>query len=386
MSRILVFVLLLGVAAPVLAADEVKDLAKDAVDPYNPGGERARFLAAAGIDSELSEDEFKANAEASDPFVRPFDKWSTLKAFDKNANGKVDWFEADGYRRAVRKAVLGTFDKNDNTRLQGEERTSANEALASGKLPRVALPSREAPRPSTRPDNNNPRPDNNSPNRPSNDDRRQRYEQMRAEFLKKYDEDGNGELSREEREKGFRAERERRLAEWKERDPEGYANYMKRREEEAARRKELIEKYDKDGDGDLNRDERMAAWKDRDPEGYERYQKRREEMLKKHDKDGDGEFNDEERRAAYEDMRNQFRQQYEALVKEHDSDNDGRLSREEREAAIKKYEDAGEDVPRALRWDPRRRGRGGPSDRGRGGPDRGRGGPDRGDRNRDNDA
>jgi len=113
----------------------------------------AELFAAAGVDSEMSEAEFKANGEASDPFVRKFDKWSSLKAFDKNTNGKIDWFEADGYRRGLRKSVLGAYDKNKNTRLQGEERDAANKALASGKVPKILLPSRSSnntPRPSTR--------------------------------------------------------------------------------------------------------------------------------------------------------------------------------------------------------------------------------------------
>ena len=67
-------VLAMGPASYAQPAD-LEDLAKGPVDPYNAGSERSRFLAAAGVDSEIDEAEYKANGEASDPFVRKFDSW-----------------------------------------------------------------------------------------------------------------------------------------------------------------------------------------------------------------------------------------------------------------------------------------------------------------------
>ena len=56
--------------------------------------------------------------------------------------------------------------------------------------------------------------------------------------------------------------------------------------------KEILEKFDKNGDGKLDEDERKAAQR-----------ARRAEFIKKYDKDGDGELNEEERKAAMKDRR-----------------------------------------------------------------------------------
>ena len=63
----------------------------------------------------------------------------------------------------------------------------------------------------------------------------------------------------------------------------------------AARRAEMMKKFDKDGDGKLNEEERAAL--------REEGQKRRKEIIVKFDKDGDGKLNEEERKAAGAEMR-----------------------------------------------------------------------------------
>jgi Ca2+-binding EF-hand superfamily protein len=55
--------------------------------------------------------------------------------------------------------------------------------------------------------------------------------------------------------------------------------------------KEMIAKFDKDGDGKLNEEERKAA-----------HAAMEKEMLAKFDKDGDGKLSDEEKKAAREAM------------------------------------------------------------------------------------
>ena len=62
----------------------------------------------------------------------------------------------------------------------------------------------------------------------------------------------------------------------------------------AARRAEMLKKYDKNGDGKLDAEESAAYKKDRDAE-----------MLKKYDKNGDGKIDQEERKIAQEDIRKQ---------------------------------------------------------------------------------
>jgi len=59
--------------------------------------------------------------------------------------------------------------------------------------------------------------------------------------------------------------------------------------------KQLIEKFDKDGDGKLNTEERKAAGA-----------ARKAEFLKKFDKDGDGKISTEEKKAIAEEMKKRF--------------------------------------------------------------------------------
>ena len=59
--------------------------------------------------------------------------------------------------------------------------------------------------------------------------------------------------------------------------------------------KQLIEKFDKDGDGKLSAEERKAAG-----------EARKAEFLKKFDKDGDGKISPEEKKAIAEEMKKKF--------------------------------------------------------------------------------
>ena len=90
----------------------------------------------------------------------------------------------------------------------------------------------------------------------------------REQMLKKFDKDGDGKLSEDEKGelRKVMASRGRKLP------------------------PHLMEKFDKDGDGKLNEDERAEARK--------AMEARRQEMIEKFDKDGDGKLNPEERRAA----------------------------------------------------------------------------------------
>ena len=63
----------------------------------------------------------------------------------------------------------------------------------------------------------------------------------------------------------------------------------------SSRERALIKKFDKDGDGELNREERKAI--------EEAEAKRRLEYIKKFDRDGDGELSREEKEAAQGSMK-----------------------------------------------------------------------------------
>jgi len=82
---------------------------------------------------------------------------------------------------------------------------------------------------------------------------------------------------------------------------------------------EIIEKFDKDGDGKLNEEEHAAAKAARG----EMEADRKKEMIAKFDKDGDGTLNEEEKTAAREEMKKK-------MLEKFDKDGDGVLSEEER--------------------------------------------------------
>ena len=82
---------------------------------------------------------------------------------------------------------------------------------------------------------------------------------------------------------------------------------------------EIIEKFDKDGDGKLNEEEHAAVKAARG----EMEADRKKEMIAKFDKDGDGTLNEEEKTAAREEMKKK-------MLEKFDKDGDGVLSEEER--------------------------------------------------------
>lgn len=299
-------------------ADDAKaasELLRDAVDPYVPGKERARFLRAAGVDTELDESEAADNAAASDPFVRPFDKWAAMKPFDRDADTRLNWFEADAYRRAVRKAVVAQYDKDGDGQLKGPEREAANKDLAAGKLPRLDAGGSNAPQ--ARP---NPRPDDN-PDQPRED--RPRRGGGRERFVERYDRDGDGQLSNEER-------------------------HLAGEEMRIEFRSRFIQKYDDDNDGKLSDAERANALADE----RDRFIIMIDDLGMKHfDEDGDGLLSDAENRAITE-----FGMKLETMGKGWESmvldmDGDGQISGDERRQMQQRGQMAGLILlPKAMKW------------------------------------
>ena len=120
-----------------LSAKEAKNFLQGAINPYVPGKERAKFLRAAGVDTELTLKELEANREDKESFIRKYDNIKNITQFDRDKNKKINWFEADAYRRALRAAVVKTYDKNKNNKLNGEEVVTAANALNAGNVPNV---------------------------------------------------------------------------------------------------------------------------------------------------------------------------------------------------------------------------------------------------------
>lgn len=116
-----------------------KDLLRHQVDPLNMSLVRAKFLRAAGVDMELSAEEFKADQEKGKGFAMKYDKWGTLVKYDANKNKTLDWFEVKRYRKGFRASVMGKYDLNKNMRLTGIEREKAHKALTGGELPEVVV-------------------------------------------------------------------------------------------------------------------------------------------------------------------------------------------------------------------------------------------------------
>ncbi len=83
---------------------------------------------------------------------------------------------------------------------------------------------------------------------------------------------------------------------------------------------EMVGKFDKDGDGELNEEELAAA---KASQGGKKVGKKRAEVIAKYDKDGDGELNGEEQAAVRADKKQK-------LVEQFDEDKDGKLNEEEK--------------------------------------------------------
>ncbi|MFP4355737.1 MAG: EF-hand domain-containing protein [Phycisphaerae bacterium] len=318
---------LLAVAAVVSARQVAED---PEVWPYDQAGEKNRFLDAAGVDNEVSAEEFAASAKTGGGFARSYDRWDTLKRFDRNGNGQISWLEADAYRQKLSEQAVKTFDADGDNKLSEAEQAKLKALLAAGRLPGELGASADR--------------------RPG---RGRRGRQVDPETLKKYDTDGDGQLSREERRKAWqdrRAEMQKqRLEQW-DTDKDGQLSEQEQAAERDARRKAwqeridqaLVRRFDKDGDGQLNQEEQAARdqavkeFQERREQWRQRAEQRRQEMIKKYDADGDGELSETERNKIREDFRQRARAIREQYEKQADTDGDGQVSREERRAWFRK--------------------------------------------------
>jgi len=284
-------------------APAIPNLLAEAIDPYISGKERARFLKAAGVDTELDADEFNANAASKNPFARKFDKWSYLLLFDRNKDAKLDWFEANGYRLALRQAIFDKYDTNGDRKLTGKERDKANKDLARGL----------APKPSTTATGTGRRPgpfDVPDPN-----DQQQARKQLEENWRK-------GELTEDQRVKSA-------------------ADILKGRKDQVA-------KWDSNGDGILDEAERASAKASDDGKWWLKF----DDLGMKHfDEDGDGRLSEAESRAMVRFGEKTAKMMSTWDVTLWDNDGDGQVSDEERKASERRLQFVGAMLlPKAMQW------------------------------------
>jgi len=283
------------------------DLLTGPLDPYQPVAERGRFFRTVGVDNELDAKEFAAARGRDGTFVRPFDRWEAMAAFDKDKNGTLDWFEADAYRQDVRRRVLKAFDEDKDGRLTGKERDKANAMLASGRLPADEPGGRRGP---------GPGPGRNGEGERTPDWMRERMLRQRQELLGRYDADRDGRLAEAERQamlEGVRKEAEREVLE--------------------SRRRQ----WDTDGDGRLNEAEERALRQAADEARQRTGQWDQQRDLRRWDADGDGRL-DEKETAAMEAEKTRWREQGEDWrkqweMRQYDLNDDGRLDEQEQALA-----------------------------------------------------
>lgn len=304
--------------AKPLSIDASKELLQGAIQPYIPGKERARFLRAAGVDTELTLDEAKTNAKTKDAFIRVFDTEKNLSAFDRDKNKKLSWFEADAYRRSLRAAVLKQYDKDENRQLNGPEVVAAATQLNAGNIPGIKDDGKSS-------DLAAPRAERGDDREMSREERRNNWRERRQRMLDKYDADGDGRLRGDER---LKMEEEMRL--------EG--------------RNRLVERYDKNGDGILTDAEREVGFNE--TEGPEKWFLKVDKLGMTHfDTNNDGILSEQENQAITE-----FGRKLQDMGKKMELDildlnGDGEITQDER----KKMEQRGQMaamilLPKALKW------------------------------------
>ena len=111
----------------------------------------------------------------------------------------------------------------------------------------------------------------------------------------------------------------------------------------------LIQKFDKDGDGQLNETERAELKK----QMMQRKEERKAKMLERFDSDKDGKLSAEERKAAFPVIAKENKEIHQAIRSEFDKNGDGKISPDEakgiREWVQKNHPDAIMMRPRAMR-------------------------------------
>lgn len=264
------------------------DHVKDLFDLYSQGEERSRFFGAAGVDGELTDKEFSAASGKPKSLVRSYDRWEMAIGHDKDANGKLNWPEAEQYRLSVQQRVLGLFDRNKDRKLLGGERDAANSFLARGlRAPGFAPAGVPAGRGEDLP---------GAPGEAGRSGRGGRG-QLLGQMQAQYDTNQDGRLSNEERQ----AMQQTWRNQWE------------------------LRRYDRNNDGKLDEEETAARDAEREQQRrrMEQWQQQWEELRARHDADKDGQLSSEERQALFQEMRER------AELARFDRNKDGKLDEQE---------------------------------------------------------
>jgi len=284
------------------------DLLTGGIDPYHGGAERMAFFQAAGVDNEFDADEFAAARKAG-VFVRPYDRWKAMLAFDKNRSATLDWFEAKAYRGDIRRRVLAAFDTDKDGRLAGAERAAANEVLAAGKVPGEppARPGKQVHIPDETDEADRRGPESQPTTQPAR--RRGGMGEAMAKWrLKHFDTDGDGEIGPAEQEEVEKFQKQ--IA--------GIGRDFRRH------------MADLNGDGEVSDEERQEARKQWMAAGMKMFAR----AVRYMDTDGDGQISSEERRDFGRRMQEGTARFIENFSESFDADASGRLDAEERDRLV----------------------------------------------------
>ena len=110
------------------------------------------------------------------------------------------------------------------------------------------------------------------------------------------------------------------------------------------RGKRLLERFDKDGDGKLSPEEKKAAFEQFKANRPEMYQK----LLEKFDKNGDGKLDENERAAAKEAFKERSGEMRKKVLEKFDKNGDGKLDENEKEAAKEALKARMQDGPKGA--------------------------------------
>ena len=121
-----------GASASPPPAKQKADHVRNLLEAYFQGRERSLFFATAGVDGEITKAEFTSATGRGNSFVRPYDRWAAVMAFDTDRNGRLGWVEAENYRFVMRRKMLTLFDKDGDGRLSPAERKAISAHLTAG--------------------------------------------------------------------------------------------------------------------------------------------------------------------------------------------------------------------------------------------------------------